>query len=399
MELGLYEDLRYFDFIDDDYVISGAFVLLDAAKQARRIRDVILQMGRNRRLDLSDPQWANKAFPMAVGSEWARLWAHASYPAARSVFSALADAHRAEVYRALCEQKILYMRDDVHDDVVGTLRAYLGNDLQLSSSCSDAPQRFLRAMCWLMDPQAEPARNEHFHAITIAAESTAPALARLVRPFCWGGSFQSGPALREAERLFDPKTIRAALWRNGLCRAPVGISPADEPPETGRVRSAAPGPTVPRSSLDRVIDKVTNANHTTLEPKDMIHMAQTQSPLSTAFDTIKKATIHGTKVAAADEAANLMLELASTLFPVQAAFLSDSENGRIALKYMTASTLITFIDYGVVPIEGAEGIRRAAELVLEATARDGVQPMLAKITPILTKLAAQGRNLVVTTEG
>lgn len=81
------------------------------------------------------------------------------------------------------------------------------------------------------------------------------------------------------------------------------------------------------------------------------------------------------------------------MLPEQAQFLSATENGRTLLKYLTASAIITMNDLGALPFDDVESVRAAAALVLEASARDGLQPIFAKATPILAKLAEQGKKL------
>lgn len=103
------------------------------------------------------------------------------------------------------------------------------------------------------------------------------------------------------------------------------------------------------------------------EPNMTAQKTDMQRGIPSTLDTIKAATLHGAKVASADEAANLVLELSTVVLPDAATLLLGSENGRTALKYITASMLIALVDANALPI-------------------------LAKATPILTKLALEGKR-------
>ena len=120
-----------------------------------------------------------------------------------------------------------------------------------------------------------------------------------------------------------------------------------------------------------------------------------KSVLTETLDVVSTHAKHGFKVASADTTADLMLELAVTLFP-ELAFLAASENGKLILKFMTATAVVALVESEVIkPYDELEGLQKAAGLVIEATTRDGVQPFMEKATPILVKLAAEGRKFTL----
>lgn len=118
---------------------------------------------------------------------------------------------------------------------------------------------------------------------------------------------------------------------------------------------------------------------------------QKPSPLKNTANKIKAAVQHGTAVASADEMANAaLLSVAEVVPEIQP--LLQTELGTTIVKLGLGSMIIGAVEHDFVPLENTDHLEKGATLVVEAAARDGLQPLMAKLTPILVKLAAAGKK-------
>lgn len=105
--------------------------------------------------------------------------------------------------------------------------------------------------------------------------------------------------------------------------------------------------------------------------------------------TIKAAT-HGAKVAAADKAAdNLVTVFEKALGKSYPEGLKNSTGRELVKFFLSAGVLeINTRNPGLLPVN--EGVNVACELVVDASTRNVVGPLLKKLTPALKKLAQAG---------
>jgi len=107
--------------------------------------------------------------------------------------------------------------------------------------------------------------------------------------------------------------------------------------------------------------------------------------------TLKAAT-HGAKVATADKAANnLVLVLEKSIGAAYPEGLKNATGRELVKFFLSAGLLeVNTRNPGILPIN-SEGINSACELVVDASTRNVVGPLLEKLTPALKKLAAAGK--------
>jgi hypothetical protein len=112
-------------------------------------------------------------------------------------------------------------------------------------------------------------------------------------------------------------------------------------------------------------------------------------------DRLKRAAKHGAAVAAADEASNAILEVAQQVLGNElSTALMSTPTGRSIAKLLLSTAVIHASSSGA--IDDKDGnIATAAELVVEATSRDFLQPHLAALTPKLKALSAIGKKLAM----
>lgn len=103
----------------------------------------------------------------------------------------------------------------------------------------------------------------------------------------------------------------------------------------------------------------------------------------------------GAQVAVADEAANAVLAVAEVLVGEAYPELATTESGKKIMKLVAASLLHHAASSGVAFIPDAESTKFACSLVMQAAARDLIQPKLAVLTPALASLASVGRTALV----
>ncbi|MFA6049946.1 MAG: hypothetical protein WC761_01995 [Candidatus Paceibacterota bacterium] len=143
--------------------------------------------------------------------------------------------------------------------------------------------------------------------------------------------------------------------------------------------------------------KKTSKKEDTKMDYDRTPSARKTSKAST-MKAVKDALVHGSKVAVADEASNVMLSAAKLLLGDAYPVLMSTPDGQEVAKGLTAIALMYATDVlpGVIPQEDA--VRTASTLVLEAVSRDLVQPRLAALQPVLMQLAAAGAKVLTPTE-
>lgn len=105
------------------------------------------------------------------------------------------------------------------------------------------------------------------------------------------------------------------------------------------------------------------------------------------FDAIAASVVHGLKVAAAAQSADLMLEAAKKVFGKDNAILA-TEDGRQLAKFVVAAGLMyaTSLENLPVNIPKKELVGKYCGMVVEATARDFVQPKMAQLAEVGTEL-------------
>lgn len=105
-----------------------------------------------------------------------------------------------------------------------------------------------------------------------------------------------------------------------------------------------------------------------------------------------RSVTHGGKVAAADEASEVLLQLVEALAGEAYPELAKTERGKDFMKMFAALGLhYAASNYGEM-VPHSEGVADACGLVIEASARDVIQPQLAKLQPVLARLASVGAS-------
>lgn len=112
-----------------------------------------------------------------------------------------------------------------------------------------------------------------------------------------------------------------------------------------------------------------------------------------SIERMVEAATHGAKVSVADEAANSVLEISQALFGDAYPEMMKTPAGRAMVKATTSLALHYAAEKYPAMVGGeqmAKGLQAATELVVEASARDLIQPQIAKITPVVRQLAEIG---------
>lgn len=106
---------------------------------------------------------------------------------------------------------------------------------------------------------------------------------------------------------------------------------------------------------------------------------------------IVDALTHGAGVAAADEAANLILEIGNDIVgDAQMKHLTSTPQGASMTKAVLATLLIHGVDVVTEDASQRQQVEKACELVLEAASRDLLQPKMSKIRARVAQLAQAG---------
>lgn len=107
-------------------------------------------------------------------------------------------------------------------------------------------------------------------------------------------------------------------------------------------------------------------------------------------DVIVASVVRGAKTAAADEAAGILLAIATALLGENApAILSDPNRESLA-KVLVASALHYAATKWPEAVPQADHVAVACGLVIEAESRDVIQPKLEALRPLFGRLAAAG---------
>ena len=137
----------------------------------------------------------------------------------------------------------------------------------------------------------------------------------------------------------------------------------------------------------------TSVDVSTLRPRPVHELKRLQKDIKMATRgsrTIKAAT-HGAKVAAADKAAdNLVIVFEKALGKSYPDGLK-TPTGRELVKFFIGAGILEIHtrNPGLLPVN--DGVGAACELVVDASTRNVVGPLLKKLTPALKKLAAAGK--------
>ena len=117
-----------------------------------------------------------------------------------------------------------------------------------------------------------------------------------------------------------------------------------------------------------------------------------ESSMTSTKDMLVASVTHGTKVAAADEASEVLLALVEALVGDAYPDLARTERGKDFVKIFAALGLHYAATNYSEMIPQADGVAAACGLVVEASARDVVQPELKKLGPVLKRLASLGQG-------
>lgn len=148
------------------------------------------------------------------------------------------------------------------------------------------------------------------------------------------------------------------------------------------------------SSLKKQATPTNKKPETKKEEKTTMATGKTSMEKTKTLETVKEAMVHGAQVAVADEAGEVMLNVAQVMLGDAYPALLATPDGKEVAKGMTAIALMYAIDSlpGIVPQE--EGVRAASAMVLEAVSRDLVQPRLKRLEPVLLSLASAGAKVL-----
>lgn len=116
---------------------------------------------------------------------------------------------------------------------------------------------------------------------------------------------------------------------------------------------------------------------------------KTQSTSSMLSDHL----VRGGKVAIADEAGDITLDIARKMLGETWPEVFNTESGRMFAKLVAAMTLHYGAEKFPDMVPGAENIQAACGYVVEAQARDLIQPRLSTLRPALTRLATVGKSV------
>lgn len=169
-------------------------------------------------------------------------------------------------------------------------------------------------------------------------------------------------ACRSQEAPTSPRNHPAT---SGSTPSPVGAR--------GRVTAVSPFVVLPMLEMTKT-DKLSKANKTT-------------------GDMLTDGLARGAKTAVADEAAGLVLEVAKGVIGDSYPEFFKTAQGEDIAKIMTATALYHLAANNPAMFPGAEHIAAACGLVVEASARDLLQPKLASVKPLLANLATLGKGL------
>lgn len=152
-----------------------------------------------------------------------------------------------------------------------------------------------------------------------------------------------------------------------------------------------------------IIQKLHNANPQEKEPlKEKKEEKMTQPTTSTflspteTVNVLSEAVKHGSQVAVADEAANAVLAVVEVLVSDEYPDLLKTEGGKTLAKLVAATLLHHLASSNVPFVPDCSATKAACGLVMEAAARDILQPKIKALTPVLANLATVGKNLVTT---
>ncbi len=145
--------------------------------------------------------------------------------------------------------------------------------------------------------------------------------------------------------------------------------------------------TVPEPVTQRYENKVVNKTADKLLLDKFSNFDFGKEKAMSTTDTILKHAFHGVKVGAAAEAGNLVLDVVKPIVGEDNILLA-TEEGRQLTKFLVASGLLYLCNQKDGFIPKAEYVAPACEMVIEAAARDLLQPHMGDIRAALEKLAA-----------
>jgi hypothetical protein len=131
-----------------------------------------------------------------------------------------------------------------------------------------------------------------------------------------------------------------------------------------------------------------------IEPEEKGTEEDIMGKLTKAFGTIKKETVHGAKVASAQEVAEGMVsitkELAGDHYPLQ---IGETDLGKAAEPWVLAAACIVAADVFEDRLPKAQEVRAVAQLALQGTSKDGAKVFTSKLAPLFERLGALAKDL------
>lgn len=175
------------------------------------------------------------------------------------------------------------------------------------------------------------------------------------------------------ESTVEGAAFAAELYVVGLSRPVEDPSLEIEP--VGRAYEALP-------TFGGMMDALTTGNGSKLA----------KTPKSTG-EMLTDAVAHGAKVAAADEASTVVLNLAKMLIGESYPEFFKSKQGEDIAKIITATAVYHMASNNPGMIPGGVHVAAACSLVIEASARDIIQPQIGKVGEMFKTLGALGAGL------
>lgn len=108
---------------------------------------------------------------------------------------------------------------------------------------------------------------------------------------------------------------------------------------------------------------------------------------------MKAAFAQGGKVAAADEAGNILLNMLTAAMGRNTPDFLQTPEGRQIGKFLSAASLFYGADVFVSEPKKQEAIRGVCELVMQSTSRDFLQPRMAALMPFVQNIIATHAGL------
>lgn len=143
------------------------------------------------------------------------------------------------------------------------------------------------------------------------------------------------------------------------------------------------------------VEKQSEQENKKMANSKVVGLLAPQETLGALGEAVKQ----GAQVAVADEAANAVLAVAEVMVGDAYPELAKTDGGKKVVKLVAATLLHHAANAGVPFIPDAEATKFACNLVMQAAARDLIQPKIAVLTPALAQLAAVGKTALGASQG